>query len=131
MSDPDPLLQKADVLMQRYRPFAAGEDVPVLTEIIDAEITLAPPLSIESSNTPEIQADIDELVRKRLAEILPKLRRQVADELDAWFDEQLPTIVQSILDGVTDRIVGQITSRARGDLITWLQTVGEDIEKAD
>ncbi len=131
MSDPDPLLQKADVLMQRYRPFAAGEDVPVLTDIIDAEIALAPPLSIEPANTPEGQAHIDELVRQRLAEILPKLRRQVADELDAWFDEQLPTIVQSILDGVTDRIVGQITSRARGDLITWLQTVGEDIEKAD
>jgi hypothetical protein len=131
MSDPDPLLQKADVLMQRYRPFAAGEDVPVLTDIIDAEIALAPPLSIEPANTPESQAHIDELVRQRLAAILPKLRRQVADELDAWFDEQLPTIVQSILDGVTDRIVGQITSRARGDLITWLQTVGEDIEKAD
>jgi hypothetical protein len=129
MSDTDPLLQKADVLMQRYRPFAAGDDVPLLTEVIDAEIPMAPPLVIETEPAADDQARIDALVRQRFNEMLPKLRRQVADELDAWFDEQLPTIVQTMLDGVTDRIVSQITSRARGDLMTWLQTVGEDLDK--
>jgi hypothetical protein len=129
MSDPDPLLQKADVLMQRYRPFAAGDDVPLLTEVIDAEIPMAPPLVIETEPAADDQARIDALVRQRFNEMLPKLRRQVADELDAWFDEQLPTIVQTMLDGVTDRIVSQITSRARGDLMTWLQTVGEDLDR--
>jgi hypothetical protein len=132
MSDEDPLLQKADVLMQRYRPFAAGDDVPLLTEVIDAEIPLAPPLTLEPAPTVvDDQARIDELVRQRLNELLPKLRRQVAEELEAWFDDQLPLIVLSILDGVTDRIVGQISSRARGDLMTWLQTAGEDVDKPD
>jgi hypothetical protein len=129
ISDPDPLLVKADVLMQRYRPFASGDDVPLLTEVIDAEIPLSPPLLIESAAVADDQARINQLVRQRLNELLPKLRRQVADELDAWFDEQLPTIVQTMLDGVTDRIVSQITTRARGDLMTWLQTVGEDLDK--
>jgi hypothetical protein len=131
MSDTDPLLQKADVLMQRYRPFAAGDDVPLLTEVIDAEIPLAPSLVIETASQVDEQARIDELVRQRLHDMLPKLRRQVAEELDAWFDDQLPTIVQTMLDGVTDRIVSQISSRARGDLLTWLQTVGEDLVKPD
>jgi hypothetical protein len=129
ISDPDPLLVKADVLMQRYRPFASGDDVPLLTEVIDAEIPLSPPLLIESAAVADEQARINQLVRQRLNELLPKLRRQVADELDAWFDEQLPTIVQTMLDGVTDRIVSQITTRARGDLMTWLQTVGENLDK--
>jgi hypothetical protein len=131
----DPLLQKANALMQRHRSFAgsaaaptAADDVPVLTEIVSGEkpsgSASAPPAAAAKPD----EALIESLVRERLEKVLPTLRRQVAHELDAWFDEQLPKIVMSLLDGFTDRLVGQISSQARGDLMTWLQTVGEDID---
>jgi DNA-binding transcriptional regulator YbjK len=135
MNESDPLLQKADALMQRHRSIAANtaatsaaDDVPVLTEIVTAERR-----SVDRGTSPDSAPKLDEaaveaLVRERLDKVLPNLRRQVAHELDAWFDEQLPKIVMSLLDGFTDRLVGQISAQARGDLMTWLQTAGEDIE---
>jgi DNA-binding transcriptional regulator YbjK len=135
MNESDPLLQKADALMQRHRSIAsntmatsAADDVPVLTEIVTGERRPA-----ERGTAPDSAAELDEvmieaLVRERLDKVLPALRRQVAHELDAWFDEQLPKIVMSLLDGFTDRLVGQISAQARGDLMTWLQTAGEDID---
>ncbi len=138
MSDSDPLLRKADALMQRHRSYVAGspaaaplpvDDLPVLTEVVTGEAPAASAAPVIESTAPaDIEAIVEERVRERVAELLPIIRRQFAEELDAWFDEQLPQIVFSLLDGFTDRLVSQISSRARGDLMTWLQTAGESID---
>lgn len=134
MTDNDPLLKKADALMQRHRSFAgngaaapAGDDVPVLTEIVGDDARSSPE-AVAAQEAELDEAAIESIVRERLQQVLPTLRRQVAHELDAWFDEQLPKIVMSLLDGFTDRLVGQISAQARGDLMTWLQTAGEEID---
>jgi hypothetical protein len=135
VSESDPLLQKADALMQRHRAFAGGgaaapgaDDVPVLTEIITADQRPAGGAPAPTATAKFDEAMVEAMLRERLDKVLPALRRQVAHELDAWFDEQLPKIVMSLLDGFTDRLVGQISAQARGDLMTWLQTAGEDID---
>ncbi len=138
MSDSDPLLRKADALMLRHRSYVAGapaavpappptDDLPVLTEVVSDETPAATPAA-DAPDPAAIEALVEERLRQRVAELLPIIRRQFADELDAWFDEQLPQIVFSLLDGFTDRLVSQISSRARGDLMTWLQTAGESID---
>jgi hypothetical protein len=129
MMDNDPLLQKADALMQRHRSAAgsSGDDVPVLTEIVGADAIAAAATGNGASVDP---ATVEKLVQQRLDQLLPILRRELAQELDAWFDEQLPKIVTSLLDGFTDRLVGQISAQARGDLMTWLQTAGENLKSA-
>jgi len=145
MADSDPLLQKADALMQRQRAAAAGgDDVPVLTDVVPGERPVAAGRAGAAVRTPQAAppqaapapaapaqptaAQVDALVRERMDQLLPLLRRQIARELDAWFDEQLPRIITGLLDGLADRLVGQISTQARGDLMTWLQTAGEDLD---
>jgi hypothetical protein len=129
MEDADPLLEKADALMQRIRgavgPTGSADDVPVLTEVVASE-DAAVPVPAEPASPVIDEAHLQQLVNQRLALLLPTLRRQLAQELDAWFDQQLPQIVMSLLDGFTDRLIGQISVQVRGDLMTWLQTAGED-----
>ena len=131
--DDDPLLQKADALMQRHRAYgvSAGDDVPLLTDVVAGEEPPATPSAADAAALAAAEeARIEALVRERIARMLPLLRRQVAAELDAWFDDQLPQIVISMLDGFTDRLVGQISARARGDVMTFLQAAGEDLDVA-
>jgi cell pole-organizing protein PopZ len=121
--------------MQRHRSFTgsspaapAADDVPVLTEIVNADARARTEAATDKGAQLD-EAMVESMVRERLQQVLPTLRRQVAHELDAWFDEQLPKIVMSLLDGFTDRLVGQISAQARGDLMTWLQTAGEELDR--
>ncbi len=129
MSEKDPLLRQADALMQRHRgSAAAADDLPVLTDIVaDGRVGPGEPPAPAPGPAAGEDERINARVEERLARLLPMLRRQVAAELDAWFEEQLPQIVMSLLDGFSERLVAQISARARGDVMTWLQTAGEDL----
>lgn len=119
MSDDD-LLQKADALMRKHRVFVAGandkvesrgdadnDDIPVLTEVVDAEQI---PVSAASART-----SVD----------LAELRSALAFEMEAWLDEELPQHVLRVLDGITDQLIIQLSLKARAELLPRLQNILE------
>ena len=127
MSDDDALLDQADALMHRHRVFVAGastaeespestaertdeeDELPLLTDIVDAE---APGQVIAAAG--------DETgIERRLSEC----RDALVLELEKWLDEQLPQLVMRAMDGITDHLVGQITLRARNELLPRLTAV--------
>lgn len=123
----DDLLGKADALMRRHRVFVAGapeqkslladegDDVPVLTEVVDA-----------AAATPLAPADEIEAKARELAYgLLAAQRGALAEELAAWLDTELPRVVMAVLDGVTDQIVAQVTAEARAALLPRLQAALE------
>lgn len=112
MSDEDDVLQKADALMRKHRVFVAGsndakpaeptaaaesndEDIPLLTEVVEPEDVPPPPLP-----------GID----------MAALREAIAAEMEAWLDRELPAQVQRVLDGLTDRLIIELSAAARADL---------------
>jgi hypothetical protein len=122
----DDVLDKADALMRRHRVFVAGapqqpsllaepesEDIPVLTEVVDATATMPP--------TEDVDAKLQDLLAERLA----AQRQLLADELAAWLDTELPRLVMFVLDGVTDQLVAQVTAEARAALLPRLQAALE------
>jgi len=114
----DDVLQKADAFMRRHRVFVAGAttsavqdeageeptvedeaDIPVLTEVVAGEIaSLGAPFADPTA-----------------------FQAAVAAELDAWLDEQLPVHVMRVMDGITDQMIGQLSEKARGELLPRLQ----------
>jgi len=135
----DNIIDKADSLMRRHRAFVAGkatpadsatavppaptfsaagaetEDIPLLPEIV-AEGAGAMGLLLSAGS-----AEIEALLRERLAAALPQQRAVLRRELALWLDEQLPQIVMRVLDGVTDQLVAKINTEARMTLLPKLQ----------
>lgn len=135
----DNIIDKADSLMRRHRAFVAGEatpadsatavppaptfsaaraeaeDIPLLTEVV-AEGAGAMGLPLPAGS-----AEIEALLRERLAAALPQQREVLRQELALWLDEQLPQIVMRVLDGVTDQLVAKINTEARMTLLPKLQ----------
>jgi len=116
----DDLLQKADALMRRRRVFVAGaseageadkasadpaadDDVPLLTEIVGPDALI----EVSSPSTVDIAA----------------LRRALAAELESWLDNDLPSHVQRVLDGITDQLIIQLSEKAHAELLVRLQDV--------
>ena len=122
MSSDDALLGKADQLMRRHRSFVAtakseagdaaaadsNEDLPILTEVV--------------ASTVEQKPDEDAL-RLRLDQLLLAQRSAMLGEFERWLDEQLPQVVISAMDGLTDRLVTSITRRARAELLPRLEAI--------
>ncbi len=112
----DDVLQKADAFMRRHRVFVAGAaapveedveepaaedeaDIPVLTEVVAGEIAGPPAPAVDPT----------------------VLQAALAAELDTWLDEQLPAHVMRVMDGITDQMIGQLSEKARGELLPRLQ----------
>jgi hypothetical protein len=125
----DDLMEKADALMRRRRVFVAGapeqksllaeddgDDVPVLTEIVDPAARPA---------APGPRGRPDDLRFDRLA----NQRQALAEELAAWLDTELPRVIMAALDGVTDQIVAEVTAEARAALLPRLQAALEAEER--
>lgn len=93
------LIRAADAFMQRLRP-PADEDVPVLTEIVEAN-ALRPPLSDDA-------------------------REALVGELESWLDLHLPAAVLRVLDGVADQLIAQVAQDARKDLLPQLLSILEN-----
>ena len=122
MSDDDSLLGKADQLMRRHRSFvatpksadseaadSADDDLPVLTEVV-----------VTASD--QAAAD-DNALRLRLEQLLVEQRAAMLSEFERWLDEQLPQVVISAMDGMTDRLVSAISRRARAELLPRLEAI--------
>lgn len=123
----DDLLDKADALMRRHRPVAIdsatevierndaapddGDDLPVLTEVVDpheAAPGLAPRPTARNART--------------------QLSSALTAELETWLDEALPGHIVHVLDGLADQLIGQLSQRARTELLPRLQALA-DAEK--
>ena len=134
MADGDDILQKVDSLMRRRRVFVAGaalsppaegsgpteEDIPVLTEVVEAPAT-----SLPVGLDPQL---VEDIVAERLAALLPLRREVLARELEVWLDEQLPQVVMRLFDGITDQLVAQVSRQARSALLPRLQAALEAAE---
>ena len=133
MSNEDVLLGKADQLMRRHRSFVAApkgeaaaesepnDDLPVLTEVV--------------VSAADQSAQDDQALRLRLEQLLVDQRAAMLREFERWLDEQLPQVVISAMDGMTDRLVTAITRRARAELLPRLEAIaaatGEKAAEAD
>ena len=113
------LLSKADDFLKRRRAqlgnpmteatarVEAEDDIPVLTEVVS-------PIGITANTTAAAVAEKD-------------FNADVAHEMDAWLDENLPQVVMHALDGITDRLIAEIHESARTDLLPRLKrTLSED-----
>ena len=120
MNNEDNLLGKADQLMRRHRSFVASnpanesgeeqdvdEDLPLLTEVVTA-----------GQGT-----QIDSAQRLSLDQLLVAERAEMLREFERWLDEQLPQVVTSAMDGITDRLLALITRRARAELLPRLEAI--------
>jgi hypothetical protein len=119
MPTDDDLIDQADMLMRRYRSFvarpaeqpktpdtpaeleqnAADYDIPVLTEIIDAQATYD----------------------QNVSAILASLRGDIESEISAWLVNELPASVAN----ASQQILDELDSKARNTLLPRLNTLIE------
>lgn len=119
MPTDDDLIDQADTLIRRYRSFvarpaeqpkapdapaelgqtAADNDIPVLTDIIDAQ-------------APHCQ---------NAAAILESLRADIESEISAWLVNELPASVAN----ASQQILDELDSKARNTLLPRLNTLIE------
>ena len=117
----DDVLQKADAFMRRHRVFVAGATPQPVEEAVPAP---APEDDADIPVLTEVVAEIEPATE--LPSIDPvQLQTAVAAELDAWLDEQLPGHVMRVLDGITDQMIGQLSEKARGELLPRLRALLE------
>ncbi len=137
MADEDDLLQQANRLMRRHssfvpgagshpRPAPEGDDLPVLTDIVDSRPEQ--PSGITPPLTPE-PLPVEPPVR-RAVDCLPMQRQAMTAQLATWLDQELPQIVMRVLDGYTDQLVAQISLEARAKLLPRLRAALEEAANA-
>lgn len=94
------VLGAADAFMSRLTP-PAEEDVPLLTEVVEAPAELGGVVPATPHLSPTAQAALSQ-------------------ELEEWLDMHLTEAVLKVLDGVADQLVARITQEARQDLLPRL-----------
>lgn len=115
---PRDVLGKADEFIRRRRAqlggaaleaplpaTAAEDDIPTLTEIVD------------NASLPVNPAAPEAAAQKSGRDI----NVEVARELEAWLDENLPQVVVHVMDGITDKLIQQVHDSARADLLPRLR----------
>lgn len=114
----DDVLQKADAFMRRHRVFVAGAAAPTAEEPVPAQ-----PAAEDDADIPVLTEVVvaEPAAATAAAAIDPaRLQTALAAELDAWLDEQLPAHVMRVLDGITDQMIGQVSEKARSELLPRL-----------
>jgi len=139
------VLDQADALMRR-RSFVAGvdpgsgeadgnsdvadqstsEDVPVLTDVVgdDAVAQHSPPPVGDTGGalSPAGSAlELEQALRARLNQLLMDRQTVLAQEIEAWLDEQMPQLVIRAMDGITDHLVSLLANRAKDELLPRLE----------
>jgi hypothetical protein len=101
----DDIVSKADSFINRRRaqagtalPDNENEDIPVLTDIVPADVVADTGLS-------------DSILKQE----------EITRELEDWLDKNLPLVVTHALDGITDKLIAQIHQNAREDLLPRLR----------
>jgi hypothetical protein len=139
------LLDQADALMRR-RSFVARsgsephdpeeqtevadacsvEDVPVLTDVVNEPI-LAPATDNPCGETASTESEarvalrIELALRQRVSQLLMDRQALLAQEIEAWLDEQMPQLVIRAMDGITDHLVALLANRAKDELLPRLE----------
>jgi flagellar biosynthesis/type III secretory pathway protein FliH len=115
------VLSKADIFIKRRRDQLASavidhplhpeaaDDIPILTEVVEATANIA-------SSNGEAASDAEPLVALSMA----ALNAEIAYMMDKWLDERMPQIVAYALDGIADKIIRQIHESAEDELLPRL-----------
>ena len=139
------LLDQADALMRR-RSFVVGtqqddadavddpgddsaaEDLPILTDVVTDQI-----LAKESLTRGEkactlaagtlVTPEFERALRERVAQLLVERQVLLAQEIEAWLDEQMPQLVIRAMDGITDHLVALLANRAKDELLPRLEAI--------
>lgn len=139
------ILDQADALMRR-RNFVAGakpthaetaantlavdetaiEDVPVLTDVVDDDVTARHTMAPgDEADNAELAAgaalEAEQALRGHLNQLLLDRQSLLAQEIEAWLDEQMPQLVIRAMDGITDHLVSLLANRARDELLPRLE----------
>jgi hypothetical protein len=127
----DALLDQADALLQRHRGAAslitasgddlAADDLPLLTEVVDA--LPAPAFAVEAAPAPSQEV--------LLAERLVALDGAIAREVESWLANELPQLLSAELDRLAERLRSQALAQMRATLLPALSqhlsdTLGPD-----
>ena len=100
----DSLLNKADDFLRRRRAQIGGVDTKTASPDADDDIPL---LTEVVSRTNLLSAE----------KITSPSSDEIAREIEAWLDENLPQVVMHALDGITDRLIAEIQASAKKDLL--------------
>ena len=139
------VLDQADALMRR-RSFVAEdtsgraeadgsgdvvdqgalEDVPVLTDVVgDGIVAQHSVVPDDKTARMELKAGVahgvEQALRQRLNQLLLDRQAVLAQEIEAWLDEQMPQLVIRAMDGITDHLVSLLANRAKDELLPRLE----------
>ena len=95
----------------------ADNDIPILTDVFDG---------ISSSGLPTSKNPGAALTTSLITS-----REDIARELAAWLDENLPHVVLTALDGITDQLITDIQENAFAHLLPRLQDALDDPTEPD
>lgn len=121
------VMAQADALMRRHRVFLAGgsgpvpthsdlvteaseDDLPVLTDVVAPGDATGPARTSTMDHALAVQ------------------REQIAASLAKWLDEELPQAVLRVVDGFSDKLIAELVTQARAELLPKLQ---EDRSRPD
>lgn len=107
MSDSDDLLGKADAFLQRYRPAAKSEEIPVLTEVVSD--SGAPPRAAGGPAT-------EPPPRSTLEELEQRLRKNVLDALGPNVVKSLEEPLRAMIEERLRRALGAVADQVKADV---------------
>lgn len=133
----DDLLGKADALIRRHRVFLAGgqvpapleEELPLLTDVVDAAQFAPPPEAPPPPPGPSPQA-LEQAARARLDALLDALQPELKRSMEQWMEELLPRLLARELHEAADRMLAEIGQRFEADMLPRLAQTLADARQA-
>lgn len=138
----DDLLDKADALLRRHRdtgpepvvtesdpilPLADGDDLPILTDIVDefdADIPVltdaAPPVATSPPPATIPAAAAHGIDPAIVAEHLIEIDTEISREVEAWLANELPQILSRELDALVEKVRRETLAHLRATLLPTL-----------
>jgi hypothetical protein len=107
MSDSKDVVGKADAFLSRYRPAAAAEDLPVLTEVVDLPHAGATPPAGPSAAALN-ETDLDRIERQ----ITQRVLETIQPTLSSFLEEPLRVALQTRLD----QALGPLAEQCKADV---------------
>jgi len=116
MSDSDELVRKTDAFISRYRPGAAQNDFPVLTEVVAGA---APPPASAAGDPSEPE----------LRELEQRLRQQLQDAIVPFVVNFLEEPLRARLEQHLQRALAAVAEQTRADVESLVrEAIGRAVE---
>lgn len=137
MNDGDELLGKAEALLSRYRATTGHQmsslpDYPVLTEIVETEVTPAPLESAKSAPDPTSNPTIalDQELTQLEEEIRQSVLKTIESHVVASLGESLEIRLKDHLELSLERLAREIATSARVETVELIRkAVSEAVEQ--